>query len=74
MDSTDIVILVVAGIILIPPILAGGWVIAAVLLGLWLFITKGFPELWDWFKTRQSGVSSAKTKSSMTSKLERGDE
>jgi hypothetical protein len=73
MDSTDIVILVVAGLILIPPLLAGGWVIALLLLGLWLFATKGFPEIWDWFKTRQSGVSGAKTKSKL-SKLERGDE
>lgn len=60
METTNLLITAVAVIILLPAVLAGGWVVAAALLALWLFVTKVLPEVWDLVKMRQFGVSAGK--------------
>ena len=64
--------IVVGGIALIaaPALIAGGWLIVAVLGGLWLLVTFGGRLGFEVFKERQSGASAAKYKSRT---LERDD-
>ncbi|AEH39533.1 hypothetical protein [Halopiger xanaduensis] len=63
MNSFNTIVLIGIGLILLPAIIAGGWLIAIVLAVIWLALTFGGKVGLEVFKERQSGATAAKYKS-----------
>lgn len=59
----DAVVLAGLALILLPALLAGGWIVALFLALVWLLATVGGREGWDLMKQRQSGATAAKHRS-----------
>lgn len=63
MNWFNAIVVVGIGIILLPALLGGGFIIAALLALAWLVITFGSRFGFEVFKERQSGATAAKYKS-----------
>lgn len=62
MNIWNVIVYGVAAILLLPVLLAGGWVIGAVLVLAWLGLAYGTSYGLDVLKERQSGATAAKYK------------
>jgi TRAP-type C4-dicarboxylate transport system permease large subunit len=62
MKAFNVIVYGVVAILLIPALLAGGWIIGLLLAGAWLAVAYGTKHGLEIFKERQSGATAAKYK------------